>query len=139
MFISEPCKLSSILLLCNVPYTIYVRNYTILWTQIPVGVTSILLHHNIYRKIRLTDNVFANLALLQHSYHSYLFGNHLSNFFYLLTPMIFVISKILLYKKKHYSSQVIHACMHFALCIATISLNISVSNQSISQSALSSM
>ena len=100
MFISEPCKLSSILLLCNVPYTIYVRNYTILWTQIPVGVTSILLHHNIYRKIRLTDNVFANLALLQHSYHSYLFGNRLSNFFYLLTPMIFVISKILLYKKK---------------------------------------
>ena len=139
MYISEPCKVSSILLLCNVPYTIYVKNYTILWTQIPVGITSILLHHNIYRKIRLMDNVFANVALMQHSYQSYFFGNKLSNFFYSLIPLIFIISKILLYNNKKYSSEVTHACMHFVLCLATISLNASVSQQYHLQSSQFSM
>jgi len=129
-FLPDPCYTSSVFLICNIPYTIYVRNYKILYTQVPLGITSILLHRHIYEKIRFIDIIVANMAFLQHFRQIYLYGNKVSKFFYMITPLTFIASKYYAFDPNmQYESSLLHAFMHYFLCIGTAALNYSVGLQ----------
>jgi len=119
-YLRYPTRISSLILICNIPYTIYVTNYNILITQIPVGITSILLHWNINTKIVYLDIAFANLALIQHVYNSFYRGTNISNFFFLLSPILYILSK---YKTEYSMNRIIHSFMHISLTFGTILLN----------------
>ena len=54
----NPLKLSSFLMSFISPHMIYYKNYTLLITEIPLAVTSILVHWNINREVLYIDKMY---------------------------------------------------------------------------------
>tara|TARA_Y100001970_G_scaffold291728_1_gene430050 strand:+ start:1169 stop:1558 length:390 start_codon:yes stop_codon:yes gene_type:complete len=118
-FSSNPLYLSSVLTNIIIPLNLYKGNYKLLYTEIPLGITSILYHHKFSNKIRYLDIFLAYVALIHHSQQSYKNRKQLSLFlFTLCVPSLFFTSKYL-EEKNINKSNLMHALMHYTLIVAS--------------------
>ena len=71
----RPLKLTSIILpLLTIPTTLYCQNYFLLYTEIPLAITTILYHHDFFVKyIRSIDIICCVVATAQHIPLSYFY------------------------------------------------------------------
>jgi|SaaInlV_150m_DNA_5_1039734.scaffolds.fasta_scaffold54734_1 hypothetical protein len=123
-FITNPCHFSSLLLSCNIPYTIYSGNSILLFTEIPICIASILYHHKFnINYIKEIDLMCGQLAYWQHMFYAFKYNNYFSIYSYLFCPVLYMGSKYFQYNNKIYETNFIHSFIHYSLSIGTISLN----------------
>ena len=129
----RPLKLTSIILpLLTIPTTLYCQNYFLLYTEIPLGITTILFHQDFFVKyvkyIRSIDIICCFVATAQHIPVSYFYiKNSNTTLCILFTGLpLYILGKKLEWDDKLYKSIVVHSIMHLVLTIGVILLNISI-------------
>ena len=100
-FITNPCHFSSLLLSCNIPYTIYSGNSILLFTEIPICIASILYHHKFnINYIKEIDLMCGQLAYWQHMFYAFKYNNYFSIYSYLFCPVLYMGSKYFQYNRR---------------------------------------
>ena len=118
--LSNPLHLSSIILNIMIPINIYRKNYELIISEIPVGITSILLHHNLVDNISTLDRICARIALLHHAYFAYKNNNKFSFLLYIIfVPITYLCSKLYESSEDICKSDNYNSYMHYVLCVAT--------------------
>ena len=103
-----------------IPINIYKKNYELILSEIPVGITSILLHHKLVENIATLDRIFARLALVHHAYFAYKNNNMFSFLLYIIfVPITYLCSKLYENYENICESDNYNSYMHYILCIAT--------------------
>jgi len=121
-------RITTIFICIFIPYTIYKFNYSLLITEIPIAISSILFHYDYdIKNIRNIDIFCSCSAFLHHMLVWYLYGNNnLPYRFYISTPIFYIISQWFLKNDYIFMSNFIHSFTHIALILGTLSLNASI-------------
>lgn len=123
-FRSNPCHISSIILSLAIPYTIYTNNHIMLLTEIPICITTLLLHHDFkVKNIRKIDIIVGQIAYWHHIIIARNNNNNASINYYLLCPFLYLLSNYFKINKKLYLTNLFHSFIHYSLFLATLSLN----------------
>ena len=126
----RPLKFTSIILpLLTIPTTLYCQNYFLLYTEIPLAITTILFHQDfVVKYIRSIDIICCFFATAQHIPVSYFYIKNCNTTFCILFTGIplYILGKKLEADDKLYKSIVVHSIMHLVLTFGVILLNISI-------------
>ena len=128
--LSNPCHISSIIMIINIPFTIYKKNNIFLLTQIPL-LSSTIIYHNHFKcikNIKEIDIFLGQLAYWHHMYYALYFNNLLTTYCYIVCPLFYLLSKYYEKKEKIYISNFFHSFIHIFLTCGTISLNYQLPN-----------
>jgi len=116
------CRRSSLLLVAVAPITYIYHVPLLLFTQIPVALTTILLHHQLGPPafIRPLDMVCASTALLQHMWFAAVILQDPLLFisYAILVPALYTIEHTFFKHRDHHQDR-IHAIIHAVLALTT--------------------